>query len=96
MDQIPYARLFKGNLFGSTFGSYSVADPGEGPGGPPPPPPYFVFLSTIDFSLFGVNPKGHKLFSPDFASDRGRNGMQCNLSRRSKESFSPGSLHFSQ
>ena len=58
-------------------------------------PPYFVFLSTIDFSLFGVNQKGHKLFSPDFASDGGRNGMQCNLSRRNKQSFSRGSLHFS-
>ena len=60
---------------------------------PPPPIVYFPLFST--FPLFGVNRKGHKLFNPDFASDRGRNSMQCNLSRRSKQSFSRGSLHFS-
>ena len=95
MDQIPFARLFKGNLFGSTFASYSVADPGEGPGGPPPPPPpHCVFVPFSTFPLFGVNRNGHKLFNPDFASDTERNSMQCNLSRRSKQSFSLGSLHF--
>lgn len=49
MDQIPFAWLFKGNLFGSTFASYSVADPGEGPG-PPPPILYFCLLLTFHFS----------------------------------------------
>lgn len=56
MDQIPFARLFKGNLFGSTFASYSVADPGEGPA----PPPILYFCLLLTFPLFGVNRKGHK------------------------------------
>lgn len=62
----------------------------------PPPPPILYFCLLLTFPLFGVNRKGHKFFSPDFASDRGRNGTQCKHSRRSKESFSSGSFHFSQ
>ena len=68
MDQIPFARLFKGNLFGSSFASYVVEDPGEGPGSPPPPILYNFHFST--FPRFGVNRKGHKLFNSDFASDK--------------------------
>ena len=56
MDQIPFARLFKGNLFGSSFASYVVEDAGEGPGSPPPP--ILSIFSLFYFSTFRSESKG--------------------------------------
>lgn len=56
-----------------------------------------LFHRTICFSTFYEwIERVVTFFGPDFASDKGRNGIQCSLSRRSKESFSRASLHFSQ